>query len=80
MRGYNEIIKKDYASITCASEKSLLMLAGLATIQRVPANESTLTRALSYLNLNSDVHYLSTNMDGIVQYLNGNVTTRHMSI
>lgn len=75
--GYNEIIKKDYASITCASEKSLLMLAGLATIQRVPANESTLTRALSYLNLNSDVHYLSTNMDGIVQYLNGNVTTRH---
>jgi energy-coupling factor transporter ATP-binding protein EcfA2 len=75
--GYDKIIQKDYKSITSESEKALLILAGLATTQRVPASEATLTRALSYLGLNSNVFYLSSNMDGIVQFSNGSVTTRH---
>lgn len=75
--GYNEIIQKDYKGITCDSERALLLLAGLATTQRVPANEATLTRALSYLNLNPNVHQLASQMDGIVTYTNGSVTTRH---
>jgi hypothetical protein len=75
--GYNKIIQKDYKSISCESEKALLILAGLATTQRVPASEATLTRALSYLGLNSDVHYLASQMDGIVRFSNGSVTTRH---
>ncbi|NLY12365.1 MAG: cold-shock protein [Gammaproteobacteria bacterium] len=75
--GYNEIIEKDYKAITCESEKALLLLAGLATTQRVPANEATLTRALSYLDLNPNVHQLSSKMDGIVTYINGSITTRH---
>lgn len=75
--GYNEIIQKDYKAIICESEKALLLLAGLATTQRVPANESTLTRALSYLDLNPNVHQLASKMDGIVTYINGSITTRH---
>ncbi|MCP4055661.1 MAG: cold-shock protein [Mesoflavibacter sp.] len=75
--GYNEIIQKDYKAITCDSERALLLLAGLATTQRVPANEATLTRALSYLNLNPNVHQLASKMDGIVTYKNGSITTRH---
>lgn len=75
--GYNQIILKDYKAITCESEKALLVLAGLATMQRVPANEATLTRALSYLGLNPNVHQLASKMAGIVEYKNGSVTTRH---
>lgn len=75
--GYNKIIQKDYKSITCDSEKALLMLAGLATTQRVAASEATLTRALGYLGMNPNVHYVASKMDGIVRYTNGSVTTRH---
>lgn len=75
--GFNEIIKKDYTRIESESERALLILCGLATTQRVSANEATLTRALSYLNLNPNVHYLASQMDGILVYSNGNVTTRH---
>ncbi|KUJ72839.1 SIR2 family protein [Thiomicrospira sp. WB1] len=75
--GYNQIIKKDYSAIECESERSLLLLAGLATTQRVPANEATLTRALSHLGLNCNVHQLTDKMEGIVTYNNGSVLTRH---
>jgi len=75
--GYNEVIEKDYKSIKCDSEKALLMLAGIATTKRVPANEETLTRALSYLGLNPNIRHLASQMDGILNYVNGNVITRH---
>jgi energy-coupling factor transporter ATP-binding protein EcfA2 len=75
--GYNKIIERDFGSITCDSEKALLILAGLAATQRVPANEATLSRALSYLGQNPNVHELSKKMDGLIHYNNGNVTTRH---
>lgn len=75
--GYDKIIQRDYKSISCDSEKALLILAGLATTQRVPANEATLSRALSNLGLNPNVFVLSEAMDGLVNYSNGNVTTRH---
>lgn len=75
--GFNEIIKRDYTAITCESERALLLLAGLATTRRVPANEATLTRALSYLNLNPNVHQLASQMEGIIIYTNGSITTRH---
>jgi hypothetical protein len=75
--GYNDIIKKDYKAITCESERKLLLLTGLATTQRVPANESTLTRAMSFLNCNPNVHYIASKMDGIVTYNNGNLSARH---
>ena len=75
--GYNEIIQKDYKAITCPSERALLLLAGLATTSRVPANEATITRALSSLKLNPHVQHLAMQMDGIISYTNGNITTRH---
>ncbi|MHA2760439.1 P-loop NTPase [Vibrio harveyi] len=75
--GYQKIIQKDYRSIECPSEKALLILSGLATTQGVSANEVTLTRAMSYLGLNPNIHFVASTMDGIVQYKNGNVTTRH---
>lgn len=75
--GYHEIIKKDYKSITCDAQKSLLLLAGLAATNRVPANEATLTRALAYMNVNQNVYFLASQMDGIIKFSNGNVTTRH---
>ncbi len=75
--GYNQIIKKDYKAITCESERALLLLAGLATTQRVPANESTLTRAMMNLGCNPNIHYVASRMDGLVTYNNGSITTRH---
>lgn len=75
--GYNQIIQRDYSAITCESEKALLLLAGLATTQRVPAHESTLTRALIHLNLNPNIALLASKMDGLISYVNGSLTTRH---
>ncbi len=75
--GYQKIIQKDYKSIECPSEKSLLILAGLATTQGVSANEVTLTRAMSHLGMNPNIYYVASTMDGLVEYKNGNVSTRH---
>ncbi|TVK99200.1 cold-shock protein [Shewanella algae] len=75
--GYNEIIKNDYYRITDHSERALLILSGLATTKRVPAQEATLTRAMSYLGCNPNIHYVASNMHGIVSYENGKVSTRH---
>lgn len=75
--GYNEIIKNDYHKITDVSERALLILSGLATTKRVPAQEATLTRAMSYLGLNPNIHYVASNMHGILAYENGTVSTRH---
>ncbi|WP_434761877.1 SIR2 family protein [Vibrio fortis] len=75
--GYQKIIQKDYKSIECSAEKSLLILAGLATTQGVSASEVTLTRAMSHLGQNPDIHYVASSMDGLVEYKNGLVTTRH---
>lgn len=75
--GYKKIIQKDYDSIKCKSEKSLLILAGLATTQGVLAHEVTLTRAMTNLGANPDIHHIASKMDGLVLYKNGNVNTRH---
>ncbi|EGQ9990874.1 SIR2 family protein [Vibrio vulnificus] len=75
--GYQKIIQKDYKSIECSAEKSLLILAGLATTQGVSASEVTLTRAMSHLGENPNIHYVASAMDGLVEYKNGSVTTRH---
>lgn len=52
-------------------------MAGLATTQGVSASEVTLTRAMSHLGQNPDIHYVASSMDGLVEYKNGLVTTRH---
>lgn len=75
--GFYEIIKKDFAKIKSTDQKQLLILSGLATIQRVPANEATLTRAMSYLGANQDIYSTAKQMEGILKYENGNITTRH---
>ncbi|EKO3890992.1 SIR2 family protein [Vibrio metschnikovii] len=75
--GYQKIIQKDYKSIECPAEKSLLILAGLATTQGVSAHEVTLTRAMSFLGMNPNIYYVASAMDGLVEYKNGHVTTRH---
>jgi len=75
--GYNVIIEKDYQSISCESEKALLLLAGLASSQRVPSHEGTLTRAMSHLGLEENIFNVASRMEGILRYSNGNITTRH---
>lgn len=75
--GYNEIIKKDFAAIESDAQKALLVLSGLAATQGSPANEATLTRALSTLGYPGDVFGLCQHMTGTLKYHNGNVTTRH---
>lgn len=75
--GFNQIIKKDYLKIQEQDQKALLILAGLASTQRVPASETTLTRALEYLGFRTPVSQLCNHMKGILTYSNGNVTTRH---
>jgi energy-coupling factor transporter ATP-binding protein EcfA2 len=75
--GYISIIKKDYAAIENEAQRYLLILAGFATKERVVANEATLSRALNFLGLESNVYFISTFLEGILKYSNGNVTTRH---
>ncbi|CPR16679.1 SIR2 family protein [Brenneria goodwinii] len=75
--GYPDIIRKDFESITDESEKTLLLLSGIASMHRNDASEATLVRALSYLNLNPNVYELSSKMVGLVNYKNGQVNTRH---
>ncbi|MFP1981558.1 P-loop NTPase [Lonsdalea quercina] len=77
--GFNKIIERDYNKIPTESHKALLVLCGLATLQRMNAHESTLTRALQHLNLNGDVFKLCSEMTGILFYKNGTITTRHYS-
>uniref|UniRef100_UPI0025943511 P-loop NTPase n=1 Tax=uncultured Rheinheimera sp. TaxID=400532 RepID=UPI0025943511 len=75
--GYDEIIKREFSSITNDSERALLLLCSLATMQRSEASEATLTRAMSILNLNPNVYELSSRMIGVVNYDNGFISTRH---
>lgn len=75
--GFYQIIEKDFHSIPSESHKALLALSGIASYQRTNANESTLTRALSYLEMNANVSELSKQMDGILFYKNGNIEARH---
>lgn len=75
--GFDEIIRKDYHSITSDSQKNLLLLAGLSGSQGVNASEATLTRALSNLGSEPNVYDLASKMEGIVRYQNGTIQTRH---
>ncbi|HGN1295905.1 TPA: SIR2 family protein [Proteus mirabilis] len=75
--GFDEIIEKDYKRIESDSHKYLLLLSGLSSSQGVNASEATLTRALSNLKVNPNVYELSKRMEGILQYQNGVIHTRH---
>ncbi|MCL1123544.1 P-loop NTPase [Shewanella surugensis] len=75
--GYIDLIKKEYSAIKNKSQRFLLILSGLATRERVVASESTLSRALDFLGLESNVYFLSGFLEGTLKYSNGNVTTRH---
>ncbi|MGG6541746.1 UNVERIFIED_CONTAM: SIR2 family protein [Acinetobacter baumannii] len=76
--GFHEIIKNDYISITDESERYLIVLAGIATLQNTVANEITLSRALESLQLNNDVEKLCNNLVDIVHLNSKNeINTRH---
>ncbi|BBS12598.1 P-loop NTPase [Klebsiella aerogenes] len=75
--GFDQIIKREFADINDKSERALLLLSGLATLHRSEASESTLTRALSYLGVTSNVSELCSRLSGLVNYNNGYVSTRH---
>ncbi|MDO6542811.1 SIR2 family protein [Photobacterium sanguinicancri] len=76
-QGYSDIIKRDYAFIDCDKQRKLLLLVGLATLQRAQASESTLTRALNNLCVYEDVYSLSEKMGGLIKYDNGMLSARH---
>lgn len=76
--GFYEIIKNDYSQITDDSERYLIVLAGIATLQNTVSNEITLSRALETLHLNNDIEKLCSNLIGIVHLNSKNeVNTRH---
>lgn len=75
--GYKKIIEKDFFSIQDHAQKSLLILTGLATLQRSFSSESTLSRALNNLDITDSVENLIKRMDGIISYSNGKIMTRH---
>lgn len=76
--GFHEIIKNDFISITDESEKYLIVLAGIATLQNTVSSEITISRALESLKLNNDVEKLCNNLVDIV-HLNRKyeISTRH---
>lgn len=76
--GFYEIIRNDYILITDDSERYLVVLAGIATLQNTVANEITLSRALEFLKLNTDVEKLCNNLVDIVHLNRKNeINTRH---
>lgn len=76
--GFHEIIKNDFISITDESERYLIVLAGIATLQNTVSSEITISRALESLKLNNDVEKLCNNLVDIV-HLNRKyeISTRH---
>lgn len=76
--GFQQIIKNDYSLITDDSERNLVVLAGIATLQNTVANEVTISRALENLKLSNNVEKLCGELVGIV-YLNdkNEINTRH---
>lgn len=76
--GFSEIIKNDYSQVDSESERFLIILAGIATLQNSVANEVTLSRALEYLKLETDVEKLCNNLIDIVHFNKKNeIRTRH---
>lgn len=75
--GYKNIINREYSSITEYNQKAILLLTGLATLQRSFSSESTLTRALHNLNIKETLSELTSKMEGIISYANGKIMTRH---
>lgn len=76
--GFYEIIRNEYSQITDDSERYLIVLAGIATLQNTVSNEITLSRALENLKLNNDIEKLCSNLTGIVHLNSKNeVNTRH---
>lgn len=75
--GFNEIIRNEFNDIKEPEEKYLVLLAGLATLKRVQANENTLIKALEFLELKPNLPRIVKNLPGILNYNNGKVTTRH---
>lgn len=77
--GYQEIITKDFKSLSSVDERNLLLLSSIAALENYPSNEETLSRALAFLNpdFNTSVKYLADNMRGILKYNHGDITTRH---
>lgn len=76
--GFQEIIKNDYSLITDDSERNLVVLAGIATLQNTVASEVTISRALENLKLSNNVEKLCSGLIGIVHLNDKNeVNTRH---
>lgn len=75
--GFDEIIKREFSDIKDRSERAVLLLSGLATMQRSESSEATLTRALSYLGLNPNISDICSRLSGLVIYKNGYVSSRH---
>lgn len=77
--GYNEIIQKDFESISDTNERNLLLLASIPALENLTAHERTLTKAMSYLNksFNSNVKEVADNLQGILLYNDSSVSTRH---
>ena len=77
--GYEEIIQRDFDSITSSTEKNLLLLASIPALENLTANQKTLAKALNFLdeNFNQGVEELAKNMQGILLYKEGTVSTRH---
>ena len=77
--GYNEIIRRDFNSIQSSDERNLLLLASIPALENSAAYEETLQRALLILNpeLKENVEKIASRMNGILNYKDGKITTRH---
>jgi len=75
--GFEKIILDDYESISDPDEKALLLVAGLATANRVYISTLLASRALRYLNVKRDVSLIVSNLPGIVHISNNKIIARH---
>lgn len=75
--GFSQIIQREFNAIVKQEERMLVLLTGLATLKRVDASESSLMKALEFLELSPNVQGIASNLMGVLTYRSGKITTRH---
>lgn len=75
--GFEEIIERDYRSLTSNEHRSFLVVVGLASIHRLYLPISYAARALENLQIEKSPAELLVAMEGILYNANGRLFARH---
>jgi energy-coupling factor transporter ATP-binding protein EcfA2 len=75
--GFEKIIEREYTEIKDDSERTFVILVGLATIHRYYIKHEYVSRALTSLGISNSVSYFVRKLEGIIGFYNGVLIARH---